>query len=210
MSAQVVPEWLSNFARGGATTHQHFIGTPANIAALEASGPTKILIHVRHPVATLISGFQLHQHSPDDDVQFFLNRLKVDIDPISLRDKEHGLANFSKLMLPFIIQFMTSWMDYSRRPRHTVDVLFSRYEDETASAGPFGERIVSFFSGGKADVDCAGIMAKLQNEARTHGVHNFQGGVSNQLLHNLDANTRDVINALILQRVLDFYSYESC
>ncbi|MGH6682582.1 MAG: hypothetical protein ACRECA_01430 [Pseudolabrys sp.] len=208
MSSRLIHAWLSTFARGGAATHEHFIATPENIAVLETSDISTILVHVRHPLATLISGFRLHQNSDDADVEFFLKRLRIDLKPSDLRDKINGLANFASIFLPFIMQFMESWMNYSRRTNPKIKVHFSKYADETAAPTSFGERLISLFHSDKHGIDVDRVMSKLQNEARDDGAHNFKGGVSNTLMSSIDNQTRTIIDAILKREVLEFYGYE--
>lgn len=204
-SARIVPAWLSTLARGGATTHEHFIASPHNIRALEASGISTLWVHVRHPAAAMLSDYRLQKD--DTEMRFVLNRMKAPYSPADLRDPDRGLRNFADVFLRDRVRFLDTWMNYGLQPTAKVKVFFSRYEDQVVDPPAFYNRLLSVFLGDDHGIDVGGIVARMQREAAATGAFNFRGGQSNKLLDSCDDLTRDFIASIIPQDLLRFFGY---
>lgn len=208
MTSRIVPAWLTTFSEGGATTHEHFCASPNNISVLEASGISKLVIHVRHPIAAMLSNYRRFLKSDEDDqTSFFLNRFGFSYTAADLRDPKLGLSIFSNVFLPYRVRFFESWMDYSLQPARKIKILFSRYEEQVADPSRFYRQLISFFLDDASTIDFEGVIAKLQAEATLTRAHNYRGGQSNAPVEQHGAHIQGLFASLCKPELLKFYGY---
>lgn len=207
--SRVIPSWLWTFAQGGATTHEHFIANPANIGVLEASSIERMVIHVRHPMAVLISAYRIFcELSPsDDELCYYLRRLNVSVEPADLRHESKGMAVFARMFMPYIADFFRSWMLYATCQATQIKINFSKYEDLFADPVRHGRKIISGHFGVRTE-DLEAVVATLLTQAE-RGAHNFQGRDSNRKMAAIDSATRAVFADAFPPDLLQFYGYES-
>ncbi len=205
--SRLVPLWLWAFAQGGATTHEHFVANPENVGVLEASQIERMVIHVRHPVAVLLSAYRIFQEQPrsDRELNYFFRLLNADIEPDDIRDRDKGMSVFAGLFMPYIVRFLHSWMMYATCPATRIKLHFSKYEDLFADPVGHGRRILGHF--GLAGENLDQIVPRLRKDAE-RGAHHFKGRDSNKHMANLDPATRAVIAPLLAPDLLKFYGYE--
>jgi hypothetical protein len=194
---RLVPGWLSAFLRGGATTHEHFSAAPENIAALEAAGASLVTVHVRHPVATIISMYHLFKSG-------FAEYVSNADRPL----RRSTMAAYAEVNLDHIVHFMETWRSYALRPDRKVQVAFTRYEDMIADPAAFGRALLARHLGHAHAVDAAAIMHKMNEQARREKIYNFKETQSNRLLNELDGATQEVVNRLGTPALLEFFDYK--
>jgi hypothetical protein len=159
MTARIVPSWLEAFSRGGATTHEHFLATPANIATLESSGIARIIVHVRHPLAVMASMARKLQAADDDLLRLSFRYTDPGVPPAYFRG---GMACMTRSLFPSVTAFLETWMRYAATKQ--IELIITRYEDMVDDAALFGERLLGHYG-----IDCsaaAPLMAILSQEAR--------------------------------------------
>jgi len=205
--ARIVPNWLATFARGGATTHEHFCASPEHIAALEASGISKLNIHVRHPVAAALSAIHLRHSQDISRWELFLRRSKLDCAAADFRSADFPSHRVAAVLLGHHAQFMDSWMRYSLRPDARIAIRFTRYKDEFDDPAAFFDGLMSFFLGDRHNVDVERVFFTLLAESVSKGGGNFQGRYSNRFVDNIDAATRDVAASILKPDLMKFYGY---
>lgn len=209
MAARVIPAWLAKFARGGASTHEHFKATPQNMSALEAAGISEITVQVRRPRAAMLSGFQRYRASVGQ-ANYPAERYMAaaGLTPADLRDDSVGMLNYARVFLGDLVEFLETWRAYSVRPDAKVKAHFTRYEDQIRDPVAFYRGVIARFAGADHKIDVDAIVGRLQAEALSKGAHNFHGRQSNRLLDRIDERTREVVASLIRPDLLEFYGYE--
>ena len=194
---RLVPAWLSAFLRGGATTHEHFSASPENIAVLEASGASLLTVHVRHPVATMISMYHLVQAE-----------LAKDATKVDWSVRGSSMASYAEVYLEYIVHFMETWRSYASSPDPRVQVAFTRYEDMVADPGEFGRALLARHLGPEHTIDAAAIMQQMNEQARRDKVYNFKETQSNRLFNELDSATQEIVDRVVTPELLQFFDYK--
>ena len=194
---RLVPAWVSAFLRGGATTHEHFSAAPQNISVLETAGASLLTVHVRHPVATMISMYHL-----------FRADLANNADHPGRSSQSSSMAEYAEIHLRYIVHFMESWRSYAMSPDRKFQVAFTRYEDMIREPAEFGRNLLARHLGSANEIDADRIMKQMNEEAWRDKIYNFKGTQSNGLLSELDRATRKIIDRIVTPELLRFFDYD--
>lgn len=104
---RIVRNWAMQISRGGATTHEHFPGSVANLEAFAHAGARKIFVQIRDPRAAWWS---------------FVHRAARCSDVV-------GLASSPLLWYANAIKWLTSWIEAARSSDYPLQVSFVPYDD---------------------------------------------------------------------------------
>jgi hypothetical protein len=133
VAEEVVENWASDFARGGACYTTHLYPKRVNIERLKQAGIKKVIVHVRDPRQTVLS--MVHHVTMYPDQLPWLSR--NDFGNLAIADQLSELTEF------FIgrVLWIQGWLDAESE----LDILFSTFEDFVSDRNAFTRRYLDYY-----------------------------------------------------------------
>lgn len=153
----VVPEWLADFARGGAICQHHRLADPELLTTLAEAGIDRFILHIRDPRQVMISAvhhFTNRLNDSDPKVRLRFQDLlpegygdwdfekKIDLF-IDKREMAPGKVQFQRL--GWEIKWIADWLELIANNHTNININITQYKDMQANSLEFIKAILDFY-----------------------------------------------------------------